>query len=112
MKAIDGQAPQALTTVLFLTFVFIGDADGGLTSREVERLNKLIGDPKSVDDALLREALAGLGTHYTALWKVGNLLRHMIISSCLGPNVNLLVTSAHSASSRVFAPPSCRTSTS
>lgn len=69
MKAIDGQAPQALTTVLFLAFVFIADAEGSLTSREVERLNKLLADPGWVDDALLRAALAGLGTHYTALWK-------------------------------------------
>ena len=69
MKAIDGEAPQALTTALFLTFVFIADAQGSLTSREVERLNELLADPGWLDDALLRAALTGLGTHYTALWK-------------------------------------------
>ncbi len=69
MKIIDGQAPQALTTVFFLAFVFIADAEGGLTSREVERLNKLLGDPRWVDDELARAALAELGTHYTSLWK-------------------------------------------
>ena len=69
MKAIDGQAPHALTTALFLTFVFIADVEGSLTSREVERLNKLLADMNWVDDALMHAALAGLGTHYTALWK-------------------------------------------
>ena len=69
MKAIDGSAPQALTTALFQTFVFIADAEGSLTSREVERLNKLLADPGWVDDVSLRAALAELGTHYTTLWK-------------------------------------------
>ena len=69
MKAIDDQAPHTLSTVLFLTFVFIADVEGSLTSREVERLNKLLADTNWVDDALMHAALAGLGTHYTALWK-------------------------------------------
>ena len=69
MKTSDGQVPHALTTVLFLTFVFIADAQGGLTSREVERLNKLLAEPSWADHALLRAALLGLAAHYTALWK-------------------------------------------
>jgi glycine betaine catabolism B len=69
MKAIDGQTPQSLTTLLFLTFVFIADAEDSLTSREVERLNKLLADTNWVDDALMHAALVGLGEQYTALWK-------------------------------------------
>ena len=69
MKAIDGSAPQALTTALFLTFVYIADAEDTLTSREVEGLNKLLRDPHWADDALMRAALADLAVHYTALWK-------------------------------------------
>ncbi|MEO5861903.1 MAG: FAD-binding oxidoreductase, partial [Burkholderiales bacterium] len=69
MKAVESQTPHALTTLLFLTFVFIADAEGSLTSREVERLNKLLADTDWVDDALMHAALVGLAAHYTSLWK-------------------------------------------
>ena len=69
MKTSDANAPEALTIALFQIFVFIADTDGGLTSRDVERLNKLLADPSWVEDSSVRAALAQLGSHYTALWK-------------------------------------------
>ena len=69
MKTNNENAPEALTTALFQIFVFIADTEGGLTSRDVERLNKLLADTSWVEDNSVREALAQLGSHYTALWK-------------------------------------------
>ena len=69
MQHADNNTPQPLTTALFLTFVFIADAQASLTSREVEGLNQLLRDTSWTDDALMRSALEGFSAHYAMLWK-------------------------------------------
>lgn len=55
--------------LLFSLFVFIADADEGLSAREVQRLNEMLDDTKWCTGNFLQGGLENLRERYADLWK-------------------------------------------